>query len=111
MPHNKLLNRFILEVRAGVVLFFNCTTEVADGWWWGSDADPLQHGPFASSQEALADACRDDDRFEVMHWDAAEMQRDEHELRPTGHIVVIDTVGRLWIKTGEDPPEGWRPRN
>jgi len=60
---------------------------------------------------ALADACRDDDRFKVMRWDAAEMQRDEHELHPTGHIVVIDTAGRLWVRTGEDPPEGWRPRN
>jgi hypothetical protein len=45
-------NRTIVEVRGGAVLFFNCRTKVDDGWWWGNDGAPLQHGPFASSDEA-----------------------------------------------------------
>jgi hypothetical protein len=111
MPRTKLLNRFVVQVRSGVVLFFNRAAAVDDGWWWGTDADPLQHGPFASSQAALADARRDDDRFKVVRSDDASIKRDEPELRPTGHIVIIDTAGRLLVKTGEDPPPGWWPRN
>jgi hypothetical protein len=109
--HSKLLNRFILEVRGGIVLYLNRTAGVADGWWWGADTDALQHGPFASSQEALADARRDDACFRIVHWDKAVIKRDEPELRPTGHIVVVDTAGTLWVRTGEEAPEGWHSGN
>ena len=106
---SKKPNRFVVQVRNGVVLFFNRTTEVEDGWWWGSDADPLQQGPFASSHEAVANARRDDKRFKLVCWDRAALARDDRELRPTGHVVLIDTSGRLWAKTGEHPArEGWK---
>jgi hypothetical protein len=98
------LNRFVVEVRGGVVLFFNRTTELDDGWWWGFNARPLQHGPFASSDEAVADASREMGRFKLVRWDDATIWRKNHEeLRPTGHIVVIDTNGALFVKTGERP--------
>jgi hypothetical protein len=94
-------NRFVVEVRGGVILFLNRTTEVNDGWWWGSDADPLQHGPFKTSDAALADASRDIGRFKLVRWNMAALKRDDPELRPTGHVVVVDTAGRLLVKTGE----------
>jgi hypothetical protein len=109
---NKRPNRFIVEVRGGIVLFFNRVTELADGWWWGSDADPLQQGPFASSQAAVADACRGDERFKLVRWDRAALARDDRALRPTGHVVLIDTGGTLWAKTGERPArESWKTRH
>lgn len=107
----KQLNRFIIEVCGGVVLFFNRMTEVDDGWWWGSDADPLQHGPFASSEAAVADASHDMGKFKLVRWDDAELKGPGRPLRPAGHIVLIDTAGRLFVKTGERPArEGWTPK-
>jgi len=98
------LNRFVVEVRGGVLLFFNCTTELDDGWWWGFNASPPQHGPFANSDEAVADASCEMGRFKLVRWDDATIRRKNHEeLRPTGHIVVIDTDGALFVKTGERP--------
>jgi hypothetical protein len=94
-------NRFIVEVRGGITLFLNRKAEVGDGWWWGSDADPLQHGPFKTSDAALADASRDMRKFKVVRWDMAALTHDDLELRPTGHIVFIDTGGRLVVKNGE----------
>jgi len=109
MPKQR--NRFIVEVCGGLVLFFNRATKVDDGWWWGSDADPLQQGPFASSREAVADAGRSMGKFKLVRWDVAALKRNDRELRPTGHIIVIDTDGRLFVKTGERPAhEGWTPR-
>ena len=107
----KQLNRFVVEVHGGVVLFFNRMTEAGDGWWWGSDADSVQHGPFASSQEAVTDASRDMGRFKLVRWDRAALKRDDRPLRPRGHIVLIDTDGRLLVKTGERPArEDWSPK-
>jgi len=106
----KQLNRFIVEVCGGVVLFFNRMTEVDDGWWWGSDADPLQHGPFANSDEAVADARHDGEELELVTW-SHRNNWGEDELRPAGHIVLINTDGRLLVRTGERPArEGWTPR-
>jgi len=97
-------NRFIAEVRGGVELFFNRGTDVADGWWWGSDEDPWQRGPFASSEEALADARRGAEQFKLVRWDDAELKRPgKRPLPPCGHIVIGDTGGKLWVKTGERP--------
>jgi len=109
---NKKLNRFVVEVQNGTVLFLNRATPAADGWWWGSDADPLQRGPFASSEEAVVDARRDlDGGFKLVRWDSAELQGEDRPLPPRGHIVVVDTGGRLWVRTGERPVrDGWAPR-
>src|SRR5262245_36559601 len=107
---NKKLNRFVLEVQNGTVLFFNRATTAADGWWWGSDADPVQHGPFASSQEAVADARRDGDELELVTW-SHHNNWGEDELRPTGHVVLIDTRGRLLVRTRERPArDDWKPQ-
>jgi hypothetical protein len=104
-------NRIIVEVRGGIVLFFNRMTEVGDGWWWGPDTNPLQQGPFASSEEALADARRGAEDLKLVRWDDAAIKNDEPDPPPTGHIVLIDTGGRLLVKTGERPArEGWSPR-
>jgi hypothetical protein len=108
---SKKPNRFVVEVQGGIVLFFNRATEVADGWWWGSDADPLQQGPFASSEEAVADARPDGDKLELVTW-SHRNNWGENELRPTGHVVLIDTRGRLLVRTGERPArEDWKPRH
>jgi hypothetical protein len=103
-------NRFVVEVRGGIALFFNRVVEVDDGWWWGSDTDSLQHGPFASAQEAITDAGRDMGKFKLVRWDAAvlKLKRDDRKLRPTGHIVLIDTNGDLWIRSGEPPADELR---
>jgi hypothetical protein len=103
-------NRFIVEVRGGVFLFLNRMTGGADGWWWGSDAEPVQVGPFVSSEEALADASRDMGQFEVRRWDWAELRAPDRPLPSHGCIIVIDTGGNLWCKHGESPPAGWEPR-
>jgi len=104
------LNRFIVEVRDGVALFFNHTPGVEDGWWWGDDDDPWQFGPFASADEALADARRGAEPFRIVRWDAAELAGPDRPLPPRGHIVVIDTFGKLWVRTGEPAPGGWTPQ-
>jgi hypothetical protein len=51
-------------------------------------------------------------RFKLVRWDDAAIRRDDRELRPTGHVVLIDTGGRLLVKTGEHlAREGWKPRH
>ena len=101
-------NRFVVEVLDGV--FFNRVAGMADGWWWGSEEEPLQHGPFASSQEALADAQCDAESFKLVIWNHANGW-GEDELSPTGHLIVIDTNGRLLVKAGEHPVRAnWKPR-
>jgi hypothetical protein len=106
----KRSNRFVVEVRAGVALFFNRLADVEDGWWWGSDADPLQVGPFESCELALADARRGAENFKVFRWDAAGLGEPDRPFRPHGHVVVIDTDGRLWVKPGERPArDNWKP--
>jgi hypothetical protein len=106
-------SRSILEVRLGVVLFFNRTTELQDGWWWSSDANPftesLQHGPFATSGEAVADASCGMGKFKLVRYNTAAI-RSKPYPPSTGHSIVIDTGGRLLVKTGERPArEGFAP--
>jgi hypothetical protein len=43
--------KWIFEVRGGVILIFGERTELADGWWFSTNSDPV--GPFATDQEAL----------------------------------------------------------
>jgi hypothetical protein len=106
----KKLSRSILEVRLGVVLFFNRTTELKDGWWWSADAGPLQHGPFATSDEAVADASRDMGKFKLVRYNTAAIRSGQPYPPSTGHIIVVDTGGRLLVMTGERPArEGFAP--
>jgi hypothetical protein len=87
------------------------TTVEPDGWWWGSDDNPLQVGPFASSEEALADARRGAERFKLVRWNEAELRRPDRPLPPRGHIIVIDTSGKLWARTGERFARAdWKPK-
>jgi hypothetical protein len=107
-------SRSILEVRLGVVLFFNRTTKLEDGWWWSSDANPftesLQHGPFATSDEAVADASRDMGKFKLVRYNTAAIRSGKSYPPPTGRIIVVDTGGRLLVMTGERPArEGFAP--
>jgi len=107
-------NRFVVEVKNGTFLFLNIAASVPDGWWWGVDDSCLQHGPFASSEEAVADIRRDRDfaRFKLVRWDDTTLARepDDRSVPPRGHIVVVDTGGHLCVKTGEPPAPGWKPR-
>jgi hypothetical protein len=43
--------KWIFEVRNGVLLIFGERTDLADGWWFSTNSDPI--GPFATDQEAL----------------------------------------------------------
>jgi hypothetical protein len=105
-----LQNRFVIEVRNGMVLFLNQTTDADDGWWWGSDEDPLLEGPFASSTDAVVDARRGS-KFKVTYVDK-EFIATTQELPANGHVVVFDTKGMLLVKTGERPPtDEWSPKN
>jgi len=106
----KLPNRFVIEVRHGVALFFNRPANVEDGWWWGDDADPFQWGPFESWLEALADACHGGAQFKLVRWNRAELWGPDRPLPPTGYVVVVDTGGKLWVKSGESVRPGWTPR-
>ena len=103
-------NRFVLEVRRGVILYLNETADVDDGWWWGSDTDALQNGPFASSADALADA-RQGGEFKVMHMNHKKFVELD-DLPADGHVIVVDTAGALLVRTGERPATaGWSPPN
>ena len=95
------VNRYVGEVCGGLALFFNCTVEVEDGWWWGSDEAPWQWGPFASCEEALANARRGAERFKLVRWDAAELRRPDRPLPPRGHLIIVDTGGKVWRTPAE----------
>ena len=43
--------KWIFEVRNGVLLIFGERTELADGWWFSTNSNSV--GPFATDQEAL----------------------------------------------------------
>ncbi len=53
-------DKWVFEVRNGVVLIFGERTELADGWWFSTNGPSV--GPFATDQEALdaADAASDE---------------------------------------------------
>jgi hypothetical protein len=96
-------NLWVLEVRRGVILYHNQPSRARDGWHWGPDGHPFAGGPFASYDLAVADARRAvghimDFRLLVLDGVA--------EIPAGGHIIVINTRGRLWIKTGEKPARG-----
>jgi len=46
----------------------------------------------------------------LVRWDAGELRRPDRPLRHRGHIVVVDTGGKVWRTTGEPAPAGWKPR-
>ena len=43
--------KFILEVKDGIILFFNEHAPYPDGWYWRTDAGPF-NGPFESIDDA-----------------------------------------------------------
>ena len=43
--------KWVFEVRNGVLLIFGERTELADGWWFSTNSEPF--GPFNTDQEAL----------------------------------------------------------
>jgi hypothetical protein len=99
------LSRTVFEVRHGIALVINRAVRSDDGWWWGNAEE--QNGPFASSDEAVADASRDMGKFKLLRWDIAAIR--SNKLFPlSGHIVVFDTGGRLLVTKGDRPArEGW----
>jgi hypothetical protein len=49
-------------------------------------------------------------KFKLVRLDNAVIRSNKPYPPSTGHIVVIDTGGRLLVKTGERPArEGWSP--
>jgi|SRR5260370_26926019 hypothetical protein len=43
--------KWIFEVRNGVILIFGERTEFADGWWFSTNAESF--GPFSTDQKAI----------------------------------------------------------
>lgn len=76
--------KFVFEVRGGVMLMFGERTALADGWWFSTNSDPF--GPFATDQEALdAAAVASDDMAElniVMSPDPPLPVTDPYEVFP-----------------------------
>ena len=66
--------KFILEVKDGVILFFNEHAPYPDGWYWHTDAGPFI-GPFESIDDAT---------------EAAVIASD-----PGVEIKIFDTRGRI----------------
>jgi hypothetical protein len=46
-------DKWVFEVRGGIILFFGEHIELADGWWFSDPANYRALGPFGSDQEAL----------------------------------------------------------
>jgi len=104
------INRFVVEVRGGVVLSLNQATDKADGWWWGNDSTPLIWGSFESLELALADASRGAEDFNVVSWTVENGKIKGDDVSVIRHIVVIDTRSRLITLAGERPArDGWHP--
>jgi hypothetical protein len=102
------INRFVVEVRGGVVLYLNQATDKADGWWWGNDSKPLIWGSFESLELALADASRGAEDFKVVSWTVENGEIKCDDVSVIRHIVVIDTRSRLITLVGERPArDGW----
>jgi hypothetical protein len=97
------MNRVEAEVRNGVALVLNEATGQEDGWWWGSDSDALIWGPFESLELALADARRGAEDFKLVTWTLANDWAGDDDLPATRHVIVVDTDGKLIVKTGERP--------
>ena len=56
--------KWVFEVRGGVLLVFGERTELADGWWFSTNSESI--GPFATDQAALdAAAAASDETAEL----------------------------------------------
>jgi hypothetical protein len=104
-------DKWVLEIRNGVVLFLNERVHASeeDGWWWGTDERAITWGPFESSEAAVEDACMaSDEPIKIVTRDDTEMKIPEAEAPPAhtdGFVTinVVDTKGHIWLKTGEKP--------
>jgi hypothetical protein len=93
-------NLYVLEIRAGIILYFNARTPVADGWWWGTD-DTFVRGPFMSYQSAVPDVRRHHDKeLNLIVWDKNNFALAK-DPSPSGNLIVVNTEGRLWVRCGE----------
>jgi hypothetical protein len=101
MKGNTTMNMYVLEIRDGIELFFNRRTVERDGWYWGPDNEPMLHGPYQSSEAAAEDARTTSERpVKVVTVTSA---YDELGLDEEVGIIIVDTGGRVWVKTGEAP--------
>jgi hypothetical protein len=99
-------NLYVLEIRAGVILYLNERTPTKDGWWWGTD-DEFVRGPFANYELAVADArLHHDTELDLLVWDKNNFG-EQGEPSPAGNLIVINTEGRLWVRSSEPPVAGW----
>jgi len=91
------------------ILYLNERSSVEDGWYWGTD-DKFVQGPFASYELALADARRHcSQELKLLILNAKNILDDAiKDPPPSGHIIVVDTNGRLWTRREEVPAsDGW----
>lgn len=85
--------KWIFEVRGGVLLVFGERTDLADGWWFSTNDEPV--GPFATGQAAFDAAADASD-------EAAELKIVES---PTPALPVTDP-GEIVPLFGEARPTG-----
>ena len=79
--------KWIFEVRGGVLLVFGERTDLADGWWFSTNDEPF--GPFDTDQAARdAAAAASDETAETQH-------RGEPQPRPASHRPRRDR-STLW---------------
>jgi hypothetical protein len=101
-------DKFVLEVRGGVVLYLNepASPGESDGWWWGFDEVPTLHGPFASAELAVKDASAQSTKpLKVITHDNIETMEGFHT---DGYVTinVVDTAGEVWVCVYEKPATG-----
>ena len=98
-------NLYVMEIRAGVILYLNEKTRAKDGWWWG-DGEKFVRGPFASYELAIADARQHHDKaLRLIVWNKNNYGASG-EPSPRGNLIVIDTEGALWVRSSEPPVAG-----
>jgi hypothetical protein len=106
--HAPAEEHFVHEIRDGIELFFNRSTTLPDGWWWGPDDKPFLHGPFVSSQAAVDDAIAKI-KPPVKVWTMTKANLDDDPPSFDGTwLTVIDTGGKIWVRTGEVRAGGQR---
>lgn len=99
------MDKWVLEIRNGVELYFNQRASRADGWYWGLDEEPYFRGPFESREAALDDATlTSDEPIKVNRIDADTIEADDHTNGYTT-INVVNTDGQIFVCTakGETP--------
>jgi hypothetical protein len=98
------VDKMVVEVRNGKVLYVDLRTPQGDGWyWWTCSRPPLPFGPYTSKEAAIEEAAfASDEPIKVIQRDDAEIGMSADEIQPIRTdglttINVLDTAGELWV--------------